>query len=373
MRLISNSSLTVKDYLAVLVFIITLLLFISPDSYLDDLFGKYDEATFFMAGKAWMNGMVPYVDFSDSKGPLLWLIYGIGYLLSPHNYIGVFWIECIWFFFIYLYVYKIANFFLDDKSKSLLAMTLMTVVFFNPWLRHEIRAEDFCQLFIVASMYHTVKLLWGTNTEDKETLTTAWVIGFCMAATTLIKFTNGAMIGIFALFVVYDIIRKRKYLLLKSILAFLCGFLLVAVPFLIVFSIQGCLPDFFNEYFLASRSTLHSSSTTFHAYVMDWIQMFIDPARLLIFGSSMLGCYLIGRKQSAYPRFLCMSLFWFLLIANFHNMLYYYEACFAFSVFLFINVVGIVRQRKTHCNISLLGGGNGFDFPLLRVRQLSLW
>ena len=29
-----------------------------------------------------MNGMVPYVDFTDSKGPSLWLIYGIGYLLS---------------------------------------------------------------------------------------------------------------------------------------------------------------------------------------------------------------------------------------------------------------------------------------------------
>ena len=30
-----------------------------------------------------MNGLTPYVDFTDSKGPLLWLIYGIGYLRAP--------------------------------------------------------------------------------------------------------------------------------------------------------------------------------------------------------------------------------------------------------------------------------------------------
>ena len=37
----------------------------------------------------------PYLDFADSKGLLLWLIYGIGYLISPTSYIGVFWLSII--------------------------------------------------------------------------------------------------------------------------------------------------------------------------------------------------------------------------------------------------------------------------------------
>ena len=47
------------------------------------MYGHNDSAWFFMCGKAVMNGLTPYVDFTDSKGPLLWLIYGIGYLRAP--------------------------------------------------------------------------------------------------------------------------------------------------------------------------------------------------------------------------------------------------------------------------------------------------
>ena len=80
-----------------LLFILALgvLFIISPDSYTHDLFFRIDTAWFFTCGKAWMNGMIPYIDFADSKGPLLWLIYGIGYLLSPHNYLGMFWLSVV--------------------------------------------------------------------------------------------------------------------------------------------------------------------------------------------------------------------------------------------------------------------------------------
>lgn len=79
------------------IFIFILFFFISSDSYTHDLWYKNDSAWFYMCGKAWMNGMIPYVDFSDSKGPLLFLIYGIGYLLSPRNYLGIFWISVFWY------------------------------------------------------------------------------------------------------------------------------------------------------------------------------------------------------------------------------------------------------------------------------------
>jgi hypothetical protein len=48
-----------------------------------------------MCGKALLNGMVPYVDFSDSKGILLWFIYGIGYLIDNYSDVGVFWLACL--------------------------------------------------------------------------------------------------------------------------------------------------------------------------------------------------------------------------------------------------------------------------------------
>ncbi|MBQ8521824.1 MAG: hypothetical protein IJ456_10765, partial [Bacteroides sp.] len=67
-----------KVFLSLGLFATLVLFVISPDSYTHYPFGRVDSAWFFMCGKAWMNGLLPYVDFADSKGPLLWLIYGVG-------------------------------------------------------------------------------------------------------------------------------------------------------------------------------------------------------------------------------------------------------------------------------------------------------
>ena len=53
-----------------------IILFIaSPDSYTHDLYQRTDSANFFTSGKSLMKGLIPYSDFTDSKGPLLWTIY----------------------------------------------------------------------------------------------------------------------------------------------------------------------------------------------------------------------------------------------------------------------------------------------------------
>ena len=71
-----------KPLIFIVIFVFIVLFGVSPDSYTHDLLDRTDSAIFFTSGKAWMNGMIPYTEFADSKGPLLWLIYGIGYLLS---------------------------------------------------------------------------------------------------------------------------------------------------------------------------------------------------------------------------------------------------------------------------------------------------
>ena len=63
-----------KEILLIAIATVIFLLLLSHDSYLYLSGPRVDSAWFFMCGKAWMNGMVPYVDFADSKGPLLWLI-----------------------------------------------------------------------------------------------------------------------------------------------------------------------------------------------------------------------------------------------------------------------------------------------------------
>ena len=130
--------------LAIGVFAIVALLLVSWDSYLYDLWQHHDVIWFYLCGKAWMNGMTPYVDFADSKGPLLWLIYGIGYLISPHDYTGMYWLSCVLYTFIFYQCYKCARLFVHDARLALVAV-LISAFFFLSGLTHiEVRAEDYC-------------------------------------------------------------------------------------------------------------------------------------------------------------------------------------------------------------------------------------
>ena len=42
----------------------------------------YDAQCFFTMGKSMMNGLVPYLDLFEQKGPLLFFIYGIASIIS---------------------------------------------------------------------------------------------------------------------------------------------------------------------------------------------------------------------------------------------------------------------------------------------------
>ena len=121
-------------------FAILALLLVSWDSYLYDVWQHHDVIWFYTCGKAWMNGMTPYVDFADSKGPLLWLIYGIGYLMSPHDYIGMYWLACVLYTFIFYMCYKCARLFVKDVRLALMSVVLSSLYFLSGLTHIEVRA-----------------------------------------------------------------------------------------------------------------------------------------------------------------------------------------------------------------------------------------
>ena len=62
------------------------------ESYLYSGFFTCDTAWYMLCAKAWLAGLQPYVDFSDSKGPLLWIFFMIAHKIHAYSFIGVFWV-----------------------------------------------------------------------------------------------------------------------------------------------------------------------------------------------------------------------------------------------------------------------------------------
>lgn len=230
-----KKSFTGKELFFICIFTVLLLFVISPDSYTHDLFGRTDSGMFFLCGKAWMNGMIPYTDFSDSKGPLLFLIYGIGYLMSHLDYTGVFWLSCATYTVVFYFTFRISKLFVNSSRLSCLITVLMSASYFNPLFHYEVRCEDFAQLFIVPALYYTVKLLYLNRSEDIGK--SAIVVGIAFGGTFLMKFNIAAMIVVFILYQFYFALKNKLFW--KSVVGVCLGSTIIMLPFVVYFALMG--------------------------------------------------------------------------------------------------------------------------------------
>ena len=236
---------TVLRYVGFFLFSFFLLMWLSPDSFLMAYWSpRCDSAWFFTCGKAWMEGMTPYVDFADSKGPLLWLIYGIGYLLSPTSYIGVFWLSVLAYTFTFDVLWRAARIFVGRREAALV-LVMMSVLLFLREIHDEVRAEDFCMPWICVGIYCVTRSL--LQPSDTELRKYAFGLGVGMSWCLLVKWNLFFMMGGMAIVVAIVALQRRRI----SVIAFgLAGIILPLLPFVAYLAAKGCLTDMVREYFV---------------------------------------------------------------------------------------------------------------------------
>ena len=191
-----------------------------------------------------MEGMTPYVDFSDSKGPLLWLIYGIGYLLSPTSYLGVFWLSVLAYTVTFDVVWRTARLFVG-RRESLIVLVVMPALMFYGGIHEEVRAEDFCLMGICTGIYCTCQTL--ISSKEASVKKYAFWLGVSMAWCLLMKWNLFVLMGGMALIVLsVSFGRKRVDALLFGLL----GIAALALPFVVCLLWKGCFTDMVQEYFV---------------------------------------------------------------------------------------------------------------------------
>lgn len=343
---------TIPLFLALSFFVILILIFISTDSYLHGLYDKVDSSIFFMCGKAWMNGYIPYSDFSDSKGPLLWLIYGIGYLLSNTSYVGVFWVSCFFYSITFFYVFKCIRLFIKDRYISFVTTLGMGLFYFNICVHNIIRAEDFCQLFIILSLYATCTILYGNESNNYHIDKSSFIFGFCASCTLLIKFTITAMLAIFFVYLCYAAYKRQR--LTKSIIWMLLGALSVILPFVAYFLVIGNFGIFIEEYFLRTFVTVGNTQ----GYTMsDTLLKFLQPNVFTYFFILFLSVLLFARwnRLSNIKKFFpLISFIWFTLITCQNAWNYYFNSLSVFGLFGLVVIAAYCEKRCGGARVLLI-------------------
>ena len=337
-----------KIYLLLLLYSVLILFIVSPDSYTHDLYSRCDSAWFFMCGKAWMNGLVPYVDFADSKGPLLWLIYGIGYLISPYDYIGVFWLSCLCYSITFFFCYKIGSLLLLSRRKGFIVAIFMAIPYLWHYFHYETRAEDWCHPFVVISFYMLLKMILQFHQcIGKEC---GFAIGISVMATLLIKWSIAVMLLCVA-GSVFLILIYRKQKVAGYLLSFFISALLFASPFVLYLISKDCFKNFIAEYFVNTAKTVSSGGFA------DVISLYIDEIKqfasvrflFIIYLLAGLFFYWKHKKLTIFP-WLC-SLAFVAISIHHDNFGFYITISATFALWFVALVVNYLDFRWTNSQI----------------------
>lgn len=358
----SQTKRELNIFLGLGLFSTLLLFFVSSDSYTHDLYNKVDSAWFYMCGKAWMEGLTPYVDFADSKGPLLWLIYGIGYLLNPYNYLGVFWISCLWYSFTLYFTYKTAQIFLQDTRKSVICAMLMACCYLHTWYHNEVRAEDFALLFMVISLYATCRMFYGVELTAKTKNGLMFALGASCSLLFLIKFNLAAMQFGFILAAIYLIIHNQWGI--KPLLWVVAGGLGALLPFAIYFIAEGNLVPFLQEYILNTFQTVSGNSSFIPKYISTVLYRTIDKTNaheVTLTAFAFLGAILYAKKLKNYKYLPLLGLCYIFAINFVHIQYYSYALCSFCLIFLVVWLIDeFVAFSKNIATILIVGAAFGF-------------
>lgn len=255
-------------FLFTVLFTVVIMVISGRDSWLYDAYVRCDTNWYFICGRALMNGLTPYVDFVDSKGPLLWLIYGVGYLLTPHSFIGVFWLECLVLLATLWIGYKMAMLFLGDRPiLNLISVVLLGFVFVQTY--DEWRCEFWCRPLLLYTVYLTCLSIKRHSASTYQA--NALRSGLCVGLAFMIKYSIAAMIGGIAVMQLYWSWRCQKSLLWPCCWRLIAGASLAMLPFVVYLSCTGAMIAFVREYCLNTLLTVGNLG--------EWVFPNMSPSR----------------------------------------------------------------------------------------------
>lgn len=223
------------------------LLLCSKSSPLFVLNDWMDANIFFTMGKSMFSGKVLYRDVFDHKGPVLYFIYGIGWLLDHTGFTGVFLLEVASFTVFLGISLRTVSLLAAKPVHPAWAVVPAAAIAASRAFSHGGSAEEFLLPFLAAALYGLLK----TVCEDRSMSLPAVVGQGLLAGCALwLKYT------VLGYYLVWVVVLAAVYLrrglrreLLRSCGAYLGSMALATLPWVVYFGLHGALADWFTAYF----------------------------------------------------------------------------------------------------------------------------
>ncbi len=233
---------TVFAYLLFVALVYAITLLCSPAF---SIYSQYrvnvDQNVYHLIGQYWFQGFIPYADYSDLKGPITYLIYGLCALLSPKSFFALSILHSFLIAIGVLYVYKTLTLFLTKKYAIIsLIIYLCCIVSFagNP--------SEYVWVMQHIVLYYVLLFLKRENNvfTKHQLLMTGAVVGMAIC----LKYNLIICFFIHVVLMIWGSSCRWYY----AVLWLAIGCVSVLMPFVLYFSCAGALDELWSEYFWTS-------------------------------------------------------------------------------------------------------------------------
>jgi hypothetical protein len=264
------------SFILVALLIIGSLAFIMLQSPLNPLAsGKpnFDSCVYLYIGEHMADGVVPYLDVFEQKGPLIFFINYIGILIGGET--GVWLMQIlsmsVAMFFSFLIGKKYSNYIVSACATSII------FIFLQLFYETGNFTEEYALPYIFAAMY--LFLLYFDGKEFSYSNIKLLLIGFTLGAVLMLRPNMIALWIVFCGFIVIrSVIKKEFKFLLKCVLLTVSGMAIAILPFIIYLGTNSALKSFIEQYWIFN---LKYSSTSWGARLRAAI-VFIKPMLSLV-------------------------------------------------------------------------------------------
>ena len=293
-----------------------------------------DSNVFRSIGNYMLNGLVPYKDLFDHKGPIIYLINYLGIIISAKW--GIWLLEFIFMFATVYYIYKCANL-LCTKSKSLLATFIVSTPLFLYFQGGNL-TEEYALPFIALSLY----IFLDYYLNKKISIFRLLICGMCCAVVFMLRVNMATLWAVFCIAIfIKTIINKEWKSLFKFIIFFCLGFLMVLLPIFIWLNRVGAFNSFIDCYF--TFNGMYSSGIKFY----DIIDSAITLCSHNIVIVALLGSILIAYKRKDELSIVYLIYFIVTILLSSMSGRKYYHYAIIFIPMLVYPIMIILNELKT--------------------------
>ena len=240
---------------------------------------SYDEVCYKIVTEGIFRGKLPYRDLFDHKGPLTYLIFAAGYLLTGKHKVGMWIISAAVDSLGFIFAYKTSNLRLEKNASlfSALFLLFMNTVLFNlSIMKTGSKPDGFVFTLLMISAYIFLKessFSKKTSGDHVIGLKPMFLLGLLCGGVFMIKLNACFFYLAFAgSYFLWLLIRKKPMSFLKSCGLFLAGIITVSAPFFIFYAAVGGLKDLIDIYFVFnSQYGTIFISTFLSAGMFTWI------------------------------------------------------------------------------------------------------